>query len=403
MSSRLMSNYGWVQNTSNLSTVRDTIDLVPDNGIRHSELREKIRISREAAGDLPARWTWDARCRIKAIHAIGLVKLERNIQGYELTDLGRRIKAAPKASTTRRGLRALSLEEIELFREGLLSNPPVIRVLSLLNNDRNDTHQGLSKYDIGQQLGFAGDVGFTHIDPYWVAKQGLSFNDKEGDADKWARTILSWLTQVGWATDHGSKEILGRPLKLFSCTAEINNILRYNAGRVKRNVPSEMLCSGHHAFPKLVQKRRILILKALEDSPKTINQLKDALHENEVEVSDTDCRFEILNLKNTGFQIAESAGYFKLEDKVVLDHAPFVAPEEGVPNEAETLIENLVVEYADTIPARLVDHLIRFGYDGDKNREFETAVAEFFRFIGYEAEYLGQGRGRVADVYTAPM
>lgn len=31
--SRLMNNYGWVQNTSNLSTVRDTVELVPIGGI----------------------------------------------------------------------------------------------------------------------------------------------------------------------------------------------------------------------------------------------------------------------------------------------------------------------------------------------------------------------------------
>ena len=34
--SKLMDNYGWVQNTSNLSTVRETVDLIPEEGIDHN-------------------------------------------------------------------------------------------------------------------------------------------------------------------------------------------------------------------------------------------------------------------------------------------------------------------------------------------------------------------------------
>ena len=71
--SQLMDNYGWVQNTSNLSTVRDTVDLVPSDGIDHNSLMRMIYLFRQEKGDLKKKWEWDARCRIKAICATGMV------------------------------------------------------------------------------------------------------------------------------------------------------------------------------------------------------------------------------------------------------------------------------------------------------------------------------------------
>ena len=68
--STLMANYGWVQNSSNLSTVRDTVDLIPAQGLSHNELMRAIHDQRAARGDLPSRWTWDARCRIKTTETI---------------------------------------------------------------------------------------------------------------------------------------------------------------------------------------------------------------------------------------------------------------------------------------------------------------------------------------------
>ncbi len=393
-----MPNYGWVQNTSNLSTIRDTIDLVPEHGIRHGDLRTKIKEHRSALGNLPKRWTWDARCRIKAIHATGLVKLNRNIQGYELTDIGRQLKACPKSKEIKRGFRTLSSEEVKTFRKGLLTNTPVIRVLRLLYDDYKDKNKGLSKYDIGMQLGFVGDVGFTHIDPHWVASQGYSFNNKEGDADKWARTILSWLVQVGWAKEKGYCNIKGKKLKLYTADDVVDRVLRYDIKSIKRNVPSEMLCSDHHPFPELIQRRRTLIIKTLISGVSTLEQLKQKLLSVGMEADNTVCEFEILNLRNAGFTITQDGGYYKLCDRIELDIPPLPpSPKEKV-TETEKLIEKLVVKYDDTIPPKLVDHLIRFGYDGARASEFESNVSEFFNFLGYETNYLGQGHGRVPDV-----
>lgn len=395
--SKLMPNYGWVQNTSNLSTIRNTIDLVPETGITHSELIEKIKQFRVAQNDLPKRWTWDARCRINAIHATGLVMLDRHIQGYALTELGIKLKLCAKGSGKRRKLRILTDKEIKIFREGLLTNTPVIRVLTLLDISRKNSEEGLSKYDIGKELGFVGDVGFTHVDPYWVASAGYSFNDKEGDADKWARTILSWLVQVGWVSLNGTRQISDRRIQIYRSKEEVENVLRYDARRIFRHVPKEMLCSDHHPFPDLIQKRRSLLLKYLSEQPRTQSDLVKKINYENIQFTNQDFEFELLNLKNAGFRITENGGYYKLIDKIILDLPPIIVKTpklEGI----ESLIEELIVKYENTLPIRLVDHLIRYGYDGDKGGQFEGVVAEFFRNLGFDAEYLGQGRGRVTDV-----
>ena len=49
--SKLMDNYGWVQNTSNLSTVRETVDLVPEEGIDHNTLMRSIYFARQEKGE----------------------------------------------------------------------------------------------------------------------------------------------------------------------------------------------------------------------------------------------------------------------------------------------------------------------------------------------------------------
>ena len=166
---RLLPNYGWVQNTSRLSTVRDVVEMVPEDGIGHKALMRTIHEHRQKMDSLKGQWEWDARCRIKAICACGMAELDRDMQGYQLTELGRALRAAPKSSE---GGNVLSPEEQEIFQKGLLTNPPVIRTLQLLNESRKNGGGPMSKYDIGGRLGFVGDIGFTHYEVEYVIQIG---------------------------------------------------------------------------------------------------------------------------------------------------------------------------------------------------------------------------------------
>lgn len=400
----LMDNYGWVQNTSNLSTVRDTVDLVDTDVINHNDLMRKIFESRLANRDLgkKGKWSWDARCRIKAACACGMLKLNRVENGYYLTSLGAELKQAPKSDRLYKKKRVLSAEEIEIFRRGLLTNPPVIRVLSLLNEDRRAGGEGLSKYDIGGKLGFVGEYGFTHWEPEYVSRSNKKFNDAEGDADKWARTILSWLSQVNWVIKAGQLFYNEQALAIYSTNHEVDMLLRYGAKSTKKYVPSEMLCSYHHPFHELIQNRRCKILEVLSGcQTMDIDVLTQRLIDMGLDTDRQTTEFDIINLQQAGFQLFKERNTYNLTDKLDLDIKPqtvVLTPGQRV-DALEKKIEESVIKYSDTIPARFVDNLIRYGHDGTNSAAlFEATVEKFLMFLGYETEYLGQGHGRVADV-----
>lgn len=400
--SRLMTNYGWVQNSSNLSTVRDCIDLVPEDGIDHNSLMRAIYTSRAKQGGIKKKWEWDARCRIKAICACGLVELDRASCGYQLTAIGKKLQIASKSDSYRRKMRVLSGEEVEIFRQGLLTNPPVIRVLTLLNKARRNGDDPLSKYDVGGQLGFAGDIGFTHFEPEFVVKSNKKFNDAEGDADKWARTIISWLMQVNWVIEADPIIVLGKSLKRYTTTYEVDKVLQYTARSTVKYIPQEMLCSNHHPFADIVQSRRVSILKVLEK--KTNVAEEDLLADVVALGADTDMetlQFDILNLRQAGISISKERAVYRLTDKVKLDctEQQTTKTRKQRVDGIEKRIEHYVSVYADTLPSKLVDNLIRYGYAGTKSAAlFEVSVKKMFSHMGYDSQCLGQGHGRVADV-----
>ena len=399
---KLITNYGSVQNTSNLSTVRDTVELVAKDGMNHNALMRAIFEHRTELGDIRKKWTWDARCRIKAICACGMVELDRDLQGYRLTPLGQELCESSKSSILYRGKRILSDDEKAIFRKGLLTNPPVLRVLNILNENRKNGNGSMSKYDVGSKLGFVGDVGFTHFEAEFVARSGKSFNDAEGDADKWARTILSWLSQVDWVIKVESADVLGKSLPLYTTVYEVDRVLQYPARSTIKYIPQEMLCSDHHPFADVVQQRRVAILKILSNKPyMAIADLLSAVIELGIDTDEETLAFDVLNLRQAGIQISKERSFYRLTDKIKLDIIPEQKPVtlqqkvDGI----EKQIEHYVMVYEDSLPSRLVDNLIRYGYDGTNSASlFEMTVEKLFSFMGYEAQCLGQGHGRVADV-----
>ena len=400
---KLLTNYGWVQNTSNLSTVRDTVELVSEEGMNHNALMRAIKLQREADGKKLNKWTWDARCRCKAVCATGMVELDRRLEGYKLTEFGKELIVAPKANITINGKRALSQEEVTVFRKGLLTNPPVVRVLTLLNDSRKSGKGSMTKYDVGAELGFVGDIGFTHYDAEFVVANNKSFNDMEGDSDKWARTILSWLKQVNWVVDGPRKECCGRKLPSFTTTPDIDKVLQYSARSSIKYVPIEMLCSDHHPFTHLIQRRRAAILEQLEHVPYTEkSKLVDNINAQEIEIDEQQVDFDIINLQQAGIAIFKEQSYYKLCDKIKLDKPIVVeASEANRVNKIEKKIEEKVTKYNGTIPSRIVGDLIRYGYDGrNSSTLFEMTVNDMFKLLGYESEHLGEGKGRVADVIS---
>ena len=282
-----------------------------------------------------------------------------------------------------------------------MTSPPVIRVLTLLNENRKAGQKGMSKYDIGSQLGFVGDIGFTHFEAEFVARSGKSFNDAEGDADKWARTIVSWLKQVGWVVQAGRVSVQGKTLPLYTTVYGVDRVLQYAAVSTKKYIPQEMLCSDHHPFAELIQERRVAILKRLAKVQyMPISELLKQIKEEGIDTDEETLAFDIINMQQAGIRIFKERSYYRLADTIMLDETkdkPRSVHQQvdGI----EKMIEHYVTIYADSLPTRLVDNLIRYGYGGTATAAlFEMAVDKFFSNMGYESECLGQGHGKVADV-----
>lgn len=401
---KLLPNYGWVQNTSSLSMIRDMLELIDEEGINHYKFMRKVYEYRIRLKPNLAKWSYDARCRARAICATGMANIDRNIQGYVLTPLGKELLKAPKSDQYFKNERVLCEEEKEIFKKGLLTNPPVIRVLTLLNDARRNEQIPLSKYDIGAQLGFVGDEGFTHLDAEYVASTGGKFNDKEGSADKWARTIISWLVQVNWVNKNDSIELYGQSLPVYTTVQQVDRILQYNARSTVKNIPQEMLCSDANPLSELIQKRRCELLDVLSEAPHmSEDQLRQTLHKRNIEIDTETLKFDIINLVQAGINIKKEATIYKLADNIKLDkiteQTPITTTRADKLSIIEQNIQHYVSKYDEIIPPRLIDNLIRYGSSGrDNSTQFEITVNRFFLHMGYESQHLGQGNGRVADV-----
>ncbi|MGV2643795.1 hypothetical protein GNF86_20640, partial [Clostridium perfringens] len=92
--------------------------------------------------------------------------------------------------------------EKQVLIDAMLSYPPTVRVLDLLSSGEH-----LTKFDIGKNLGFSGESGFTSLplnimiqtlaDTDLLSEKSKIRQDWEGSSDKYARMIAGWLSKLG--------------------------------------------------------------------------------------------------------------------------------------------------------------------------------------------------------------
>lgn len=96
-----------------------------------------------------------------------------------------------------------SEEENNILIQAFGQNPPIVRVLDLLHEKGP-----MTKFEIGSNLGFKTEAGFTSIPQKFLLqmlaeepdKRNKYLSDTEGTSDKYARTICGWLKKVGWVS-----------------------------------------------------------------------------------------------------------------------------------------------------------------------------------------------------------
>lgn len=137
---------------------------------------------------------WPADSFLRWAVSIGFLEYDRKTDRCSLSEVGIKYAESEDGST----------EEKEILEQAFLSYPPVCRVLTLLEDGESHT-----KFEIGEKLGFIGEAGFTSIPQHMIIRELVELaddvkernkllSDTEGTSDKYARTICSWLKQLGW-------------------------------------------------------------------------------------------------------------------------------------------------------------------------------------------------------------
>ena len=265
---------------------------------------------------------WSADGYLRWAISCGLLEYSNVTDTCKISRLGQKLASSEDDSQAGR----------EALTEALLSYPPVIRILSLLKEKGEQT-----KFGLGSQLGFIGELGFTSVPQeiflhdYCTAaadEQSEIRSNFEGDSDKYARGIASWLTQMGWVTS-SRKEISGT-LKGKSYSAELQVYSITRAGeralikahgnssnpRLPRVVMFEMLASNKSPNAEYLRFQRAHLLKALAGSWKTLEQLRVTLKKESLSLSESSISDHIAGLIAIGLNVVERHGTYKLLDKL---------------------------------------------------------------------------------------
>lgn len=347
---------------------------------------------------------WTAEGFLRWAISCGLLEYVKDDDKCKITPLGEELANAPDNSPA----------ETEALTKALLSYPPVIRILSLLEAQDEQT-----KFDLGSKLGFKGEMGFTSMpqDAYLcdyceATTAGERTNvrsNEEGDSDKYARGIASWCMQMGWVesnqkdvTETYRRKSYTAKLQTYSITRKGEKALikaRGNSSnpRLARVLMFEMLASNKVSSANYLRFVRACIIKALTSSDKSTDQLKKALKGYELDVDDTAIKDHIEGLISIGLEITENAGKYRLLDKIECLE---------IPARTECVKDN-VVDIKDRVRNKLIhlDHkylaLIDLAYSDAASRakktadarEFEIQTADLFtKELSFNGQRLGDSR-----------
>lgn len=354
-----------------------------------NEYGQKIKIKKPFTDD------WTANGYVRWAVSTGLLTYDKDNDTCKISELGIALVNSKDNSE----------EEKEIFTKALLSNPPVCRVLEILENQELYT-----KFEIGKQLGFKGEMGFSSIKQesfiydFCTETNPNKRNDirsnTEGDADKYARTICNWLVQMGWLKKT-KKKISGTYLGLYN---EIKHIAWQITRDGEKALARSKGYSSNAKIPKIVKyemlgtkipnidyirKRRAHIIEALNTNRSILDIIKYLAKQDLEETAET-IKDDIKNLKNIGINVIKNQDYYRITDKIIDLEIP-----------KERVMKDDVDKLKERIRERLIslDHeylvLVDLAYSDastkkDKNkdaREFEIQTARLFTeeldFKGY--------------------
>jgi len=350
---------------------------------------------------------WASDSFLRWAHLCGFVKYNGEDDTFEITNDGLDFSRSEDGSNG----------EKKCLLNAILKYPPVSRILQLLSGGEH-----LSKFEIGSQLGFVGDEGFTSL-PQNVLLTSLAMTDDlseknkmrsdwDGSSDKYARQICKWLEKLElvrqvekeYKVNIGNKEYTEKLGQAYMITPDGLKAYRRLQGvnkvtKVSKNVFWEMLC------PKAtdryyIRNRRAYLIKFLSDYNGAISleKLQEKLKEVKFEESIESIKDDIIGLQNIGLFIKESSNGYALND----DIQNLVIPLNSIgTGKSDTLrLKDFCRDMLKNISHNYLN-LIDLAYDPKSNRQFEMEVVDLLvSECGYKGLHLGGGRKPDGIIYT---
>ena len=365
---------------------------------------------REFIGD------WPADNYVRWAHALGFINYNYNDDTFSVSELGEQLVNVNNGETGE-----LSDRERSILINAVLSYPPAMRVLSLLSQE--GAH--LTKFEIGRQLGFIGESGFTSL-PQELLVIELSHttdpkirndmkSDWEGSSDKYARMIAKWLCNLGLLTRVPKEISVNRAGKEYRETITqaymitLNGLRCYHAAngnsrnrRIVKKVYYELF-SPSGKDREFFRLRRSYIVKYLsENHTTTIDGIKSYLSSVGINEHDTTIIDDIKGLNNIGLDIyIDSDNVFfndLISDFTILISENATHQVTELSTIKEDLRERLSVLSHDYLS------LIDLSFDSKQNRLFEMKTMDLFvNECGFEGEHLGGSRKPDGIMYTMSL
>lgn len=360
----------------------------------------------QSASTQGKEWTdnWTADGFLRWAVSFGFVSYDRGADSFSLTELGRSFSTSDR-----------EVAEDEAFIKALLAYPPATRVLEILESNGRP----LNKFEIGQQLGFKGEPGFTSypadLMEEWLRNepeketQKKIRSDIEGTSDKYSRMIAGWLSKVGYVkkTRTQIEAADGRRggFMSFSITAKGSHALRQANGasknaRLEKFLMWEFLSVGA-PDRDYVRSRRASVLNILQTT-RSLGSLFERLRDAGYDDAEQVIMNDIDGFVNSGIRIEVDVPNSKviLVDSVnVIDMPETVGRPSQVEKAVAELKEALMRDTA--LPAKYYE-LIDIARDKRRARDFELMTADLLTNVyKFEGTVMGGGRRPDVIVYRA--
>ncbi len=350
---------------------------------------------------------WPADNFLRWAHALGFIQYDSEADSFSITDFGIQYTRSKPENAE------------EILSQAFLSYPPVMQVLNLLADGSH-----LTKFEIGKQLGFVGEDGFTNL-PQNILVRDLDqtedskernkmLRDWEGTSDKYARMIANWLKPMEWVEQIKKPVVATFGNEAYKCVIPHAYVITIagrkarNRGlgtniqsRIPKNVFWEMLATQGKSRD-YIRTRRALILQEIDKKSLSVQALQQMLGKKDFNESEATIANDLKGLKQIGLNIQqEQNGYF-LRDTIQHLTIPVLTTEETVKDEIQELVDQCRECLEHVSHDYLV--LIQLSFSGDSSRVFEmTTVDLLVKQYGFNGLHLGGANRPDGVIFTQDL